>query len=543
MSIGVSARPARIATRTVILGILLIALGIVFRFGNLNQVYWHDETFTSLRMSGYTAPEVKADLFNGETLVTVDDLMQYQWPHAGRTIADTVNSLVVDDPQHPPVYYVLVRQWVAALGPSIWIARSLSALISVLSFPAMYWLCQELFVFADVKQRFTTAQRRLTGLLAIALLAVSPFHVLYSQEAREYALWTVLILVLNALFLRTIRRSTWLNWLLYTGLLVTSLYTHPFTGFLAVGHGVYLLLTATSRPMRATIAGCLAVAIGCFSFVPWAWILIRSSFVSIGLSWVNVPLPLDTLLKIWGLHLVRCFFLTEGDFGFDTWQVYVGLPLALLLVGYTLYFICRQTPWRFSLFVLILMIFTCLPLVLPDLIMGGQRSSAGRYFVPTILGMQIAIATVLALQLSSTHALTRQLWRGITVVILMLAIASDVSILRSEASWPKFLSLRLPIVARTINQSPNPLVISSSDAINYGNVFSLSHQLDPSIPLLLFDFGQLPNNSTPSELTEKFEDIFLLNPSDELRMSIEQRENTEATLIFNDFHLYLWKLQ
>ncbi|MEL6383762.1 MAG: glycosyltransferase family 39 protein [Cyanobacteria bacterium J06626_18] len=543
MSIGVSNRSARIAPRTVALCLILIALGIVFRFGNLNQVYWHDETFTSLRMSGYTAPEVKTDLFNGETLVTVNDLMQYQWPHEERTVVDTVSSLVVDDPQHPPVYYVLVRQWVAAFGHSIWMARSLSVLISLLSFPAMYWLCQELFVFADVKQRVTTSQRRLTSLLATVLLAVSPYHVLYSQEAREYALWTVFILILNALFLRNLRHSTWFNWLLYTSLLSASLYTHPFTGFFAVGHGFYLLITALSRPARSTIAGCLAVAIGCLSFVPWAWILIRSSFVSIGLSWVNQPLPLDILMKIWGLHLMRCFFLTEGDFGFDTWQVYVGLSLAIPLLVYTLYFICRWTPWRFWLFILTLIIFTCLPLVLPDLIIGGQRSSAGRYFVPTILGMQIAIATVLALHISSKHPLIRQFWRGVTVVILMVAIASNISILRTDATWPKFLSYHIPVIARTVNQSPNPLVISSSFGINYGNVFSLSHQLNPEVPLLLFDLDQVPNASTPSKLTEKFRNVFLLNPSDELRASIEQRENTEADLIFNDFHLYLWKLK
>ena len=148
-----------------------------------------------------------------------------------------------------------------------------------------------------------------------------------------------------------------------------------------MGHGIYLLITATLRPARATVAGCLAIAIGCLSFVPWAWILIRSSFASIGLSWVNQPLPFGILLKVWGINIVRCFFLTEGDFGFDTWQVYLGLPLAILLIGYTLYFICRWTPWQFWLFVLILVTFTCLPLVLPDLIMGGQRSSAGRYFV------------------------------------------------------------------------------------------------------------------------------------------------------------------
>ena len=157
--------------------------------------------------------------------------------------------------------------------------------------------------------------------------------------------------------------------------------------------------------------------------------------------------------------------------------------------------------------------------------------------------MQVAIATLLALQISSKRQLTRQFWRGVTVMILMLAIASDFSILRAEASWPKFLSFHIPVMARIINQSPNPLVISSPDAINYGNVFSLSHQLEPEVPLLLFNHDQVANDATPSDLTQKFENVFLLNPSDELRESIEERENAKAELTFNDFHLYLWQLR
>jgi hypothetical protein len=38
-----------------------------------------------------------------------------------------------------------------------------------------------------------------------ALIAVSPFHVAYSQQAREYSLWTLLILISSALLLRGLR--------------------------------------------------------------------------------------------------------------------------------------------------------------------------------------------------------------------------------------------------------------------------------------------------------------------------------------------------
>lgn len=542
MATGVTTRPTWRQDWTIAVCIGLIALGVIFRFGNLNQVYWHDETFTALRMSGYTAPDVKADIFNG-TLVTVDDLMYYQWPNEERTVVDTVDSLIIDDPQHPPVYYVLIRQWVAALGNSIGIARSLSVFISLLSFPAMYWFCQELFTVADTRQQFPPLQRQLTSLFTTVLLALSPFHVLYSQEAREYALWTVLILTLNAVFLRAIRHFTGLNWIFYTGLLVTSLYTHPFTGFFALGHGVYLLAVEKFRPSRQAIAGCLAIVVGLSSFIPWAWILLRNSFDTIGLSWTSVPLPFSVLLKVWGLHVVRGFFLTRGDFGFDTWQVYVGLPLALLLIAYSLYFICRHTPWRFWLFVLLLISSSCLPLILPDLILGGQRSTAGRYLVPTVIGVQIAIATVLMMQSQVKNRLSRRCWRSVTAIVLMLAIVSNFSILKADSTWPKFLSYGMPEVARIVNKSPDPLVISSSDAINFGSVFSLSHAIDLQAHFLLFDFGRVLDDSSPSELMEKFEDVFLLNPSDELRESVEKHENAKAELIFNDFHLYLWQLR
>ncbi len=156
--------------------IVILALGVFFRFVNIDRkVYWFDETFTSLRISGYTEKEAIAQLCNNQQ-IGVEDLQKYQHPTPGRTLTDTLKSLALEDPQHPPLYYLMTRFWVQWFGSSVAVIRSLTALFSLLALPCMYWLCLELF------------NSSLVASVAVAMLAVSPFHVLYAQEAREYSL-------------------------------------------------------------------------------------------------------------------------------------------------------------------------------------------------------------------------------------------------------------------------------------------------------------------------------------------------------------------
>src|SRR5690606_15494177 len=110
-------------------------------------------------------------------------------------------------PKHPPLFYVLLRIWCGAFGDSVFAMRFLAALISLLAFPALWWLCRELF--------FEDENRRLIALVALALLALSPFHVLYAQEVREYSIWTVAIFVSCALLLRALRLGERKWWIAY----------------------------------------------------------------------------------------------------------------------------------------------------------------------------------------------------------------------------------------------------------------------------------------------------------------------------------------
>lgn len=80
--------------------------------------------------------------------------------------------------QHPPLYYSLLHYWILLFGDNQGAARALSALCSGLALPLFYGA-----------SRYLLPPR--TALLAILLLALSPFQLRYAQEVRMYALLTL----------------------------------------------------------------------------------------------------------------------------------------------------------------------------------------------------------------------------------------------------------------------------------------------------------------------------------------------------------------
>lgn len=215
--------------------VIILAVGIFFRFVNLDRkVYWQDETATSLRIAGHTKEEFVQQVFNGQ-LISVEELRQrYLYLNSSTSWFDTVKALT-GRPEHSPLYYLMARFWAQCFGTSVAVMRSLPALISLLIFPSIYWLCLELF------------ESSLVGWVAVALIAVSPVHVLYAQEARQYSLWTVSILLSSASLLRATRLKTNRSWGIYAATMALGLYSHLFFGLIALGHGIYILATEPKR--------------------------------------------------------------------------------------------------------------------------------------------------------------------------------------------------------------------------------------------------------------------------------------------------------
>lgn len=169
----------------------------------------------------------------------------------------------------PPLYYYLLKVWMAVLGDREGALRGLSVVFGVLTVPVMYAVARILF----------PDQRRLsrtTGLLAAVLLAVSPLHVWYSQEVRMYTLLTFLCLLSCAALLLAMRAQTReqlvTRWALYTLVSIAALYTHYFAFFVLSFQAIYLLLVwlaGRCRPLELIVGSVFSGVAIIAAYLPW----------------------------------------------------------------------------------------------------------------------------------------------------------------------------------------------------------------------------------------------------------------------------------
>lgn len=172
---------------------LWIVLGACFRFFHLGELPpWTDESATLVFSLGNTFYDVPLDKFIG--LTTLLEPLQAN-PEAG--IGDVIHHLMSES-THPPVYFALTHWWLKIFSPdtglvSLWAARSLSALLGVISIPAIFYFSWFAFPSPIVAQ------------IAAALMAVSPFGIFLARQARHYTLIILIIIASLYCFIRAFR--------------------------------------------------------------------------------------------------------------------------------------------------------------------------------------------------------------------------------------------------------------------------------------------------------------------------------------------------
>jgi 4-amino-4-deoxy-L-arabinose transferase-like glycosyltransferase len=134
---------------------------------------------------------------------------------------------------HPPFYYLVLHLWILLTGPGAVAVRLFSAVVGTLSVPLLFLVGRRLF---GVK----------AGLMAGLTLAVAPFHVFYSQEARMYGLVTLLVLASTYLCLSLLERREdsrlgGVRWVLYIVVTSLAMYTQYYAAFVPVAQTLFVL--------------------------------------------------------------------------------------------------------------------------------------------------------------------------------------------------------------------------------------------------------------------------------------------------------------
>ncbi|MEG3843349.1 glycosyltransferase family 39 protein [Microcoleus sp. herbarium14] len=529
--------------------VIVLVIGIFFRFANLDRkFYWIDETYTSLRVSGYTEAEMLKQI-SYQKITSPSDIQKYQQINSEKTLSDTLNSLATEDPQHPPLYYVLARFWAQQFGSSVAAMRSLAAVISLLVFPAIYWLAWELFESPAV------------AWMAIAIFAISPYHILFAQEARQYSLWTVTTILSSAALLRAMRPESTqnaialvLSWALYAGTATLGLYAHLLFVWVAAAHAIYVAIIANWRDVKTFIAYYVAGIAALFGFMPSLVNTVENfNQVRSTTAWAQQTNFLR-LVSRWAGSVSIAFF----DIGIDGTASPAELALVipagimiLALVGYALYFLCRQTPKRVWLMVLLLIATIAIFLALPDLLKGGRRSANPRYLVPCYVGIQLAVAYLLSAKISNNFENFKQqkLWKIVIVAVFAAGIISGGVSSQADSWWNKgsgWLRAELE-VARIVNKASNPLIISDT---NIAYIMPLSYRLEPKVKLLIeprcytscYKNRELALKKPQApKIPGGLGELFLYRPSSTLRSAIQQ-QNYQIDPAGGNVELNLWKI-
>jgi uncharacterized membrane protein len=282
----------------------IILLAAILRFSNLGlKPLWMDEVITSIFSLGKSYQDLPLDFVF--PLAKLSEIFTYQPETSCLQIAENLAS----QSTHPPLFFCAMHGWLGWLNPlgESWIfkMRSLPAFLGICTVPVVYYLNRIAF----------NAQ---AGIIAAALMAVSPFAVYLSQEARHYTMPMLLICYAIAFLLKLqhnilqqskIQVGIWLIWIITN---ILGLYVHYFfiLAFIAQVATLTILISWQRKSIyhlkKKILLLIASISVVILAFVPWMTILLTHSHRS-ETDWLRTPeniAPVYQTLISWILMVV-----------------------------------------------------------------------------------------------------------------------------------------------------------------------------------------------------------------------------------------------
>jgi len=361
---------------------ILILGGLLRYYNNTAVALWHDEAFSAL-------------------------YIRYPFSEMMHRIALDV---------HPPLYYWVLRLWSYVFSSSLLSLRSLSILFGVLTILAGYLFVKEAFS-ASAKATGGSAEavakagkNEKLAMLAAFFLAINPFQIQYSLEARMYTLGTFLVLFSSYLLVKALNSNkTWV-WIAYAISVAACFYTHYYLFFSVAAQGLYFIyylfqqkrFTLDYRRDSLTLKGLGSYILSLLIFAPWIPTLLVQIKRVEKAYWIPAPDRWSIPGTIWKM--------TFGGQGND----HITLLIATLAaVGLLIYF-WRETKPPVRWFIIF---GVAIPFAASLLLSFKQAIYLDRYFVFASLYFTILIAATLYLVPKYT---TR---RTLTIVFAIVSMA------------------------------------------------------------------------------------------------------------------------
>jgi uncharacterized membrane protein len=498
--------------------VVFAAVFCCLRFVRLEQkLYWVDEVATSEHITLDVTDQIESELASGniKNIKQVTSLMELSKP---ATLSGTVVDLVASDPHHTPPYYLLLNLWSRLFGLEPGNLRLLSAVFSFAAIPALYWFALELF------------QSHLIAAISVWLYALSPFELIYAQQAREYSMWILLILLSSASLICAARRPRLRSWLLYFLFTSALLWTHLLSIWIVIAHSAFMAIHFRGSRKTLISFGSI-VALSLLLLAPWLIMVVTRPAELNDFGGIENRVAPSLYVETFLLNLSRTVLDVDlpsyEHLPYFQWLLIVPIAATVLLIASCVWLFIRRATSESRTMLCLLGVCTMLPLVLADVVAGGRRALLPRYDSPAWISLDLILAFSIVNALSTQKKLN--LWAGRAAMVLILCCGS-------YSQW-QFLSrttwwtTRPPDLARSavfLAGNPNvPLGVDLS-SVHTGQMISLAYFLRER-PIITIKDQSVPMYSG---------EAFVYRPSEELIKNIEGSHR----FLTRQETGYLWRL-
>lgn len=156
---------------------------------------------------------------------------------------------------HPPLSFLINHAFLRIQESDLFL-RLPSALFGIASLPILYILAEEL-----------TSRR--VALFSTFVLAISPFHIWYSQDGRMYSQLLFFSLLSSVLLLQAIKREGARWWIFYVLVSAVGVYTQIFMVLALLAQFLWVLLYHHGRVIAHMASGVMVFVL----FLPWVLLL------------------------------------------------------------------------------------------------------------------------------------------------------------------------------------------------------------------------------------------------------------------------------
>ncbi|MCA9900535.1 MAG: glycosyltransferase family 39 protein [Ardenticatenaceae bacterium] len=392
-----------------------------------------------------------------------------------------------------PLYYWMMRFW-RTIGTEPTILRLFSVYFGTLSIPLVYKIGRRL-------------DGQATGLLSAFLLAISPFHIWYSQEVRMYTLLPALLLLAHFCLLRLLQTNRWQLWLAYGLAITAALYTHYFAFFVVLVHYIFFVLHLRQIRPQTMRWFLTMLAVGA-AFAPWAYLVITQT------TGYSAAVP-DWINRIQWHDLLQTLTVFAAGFGLGrgSWLAAICAAIFLVGVGSSLQFLPKKEATKLplppqTLHTRLLFIWFLLPLLITFLVSveNGLLPDSG-FSVYHDRYLLISLPPFLLLA-----ALGWQRWRKQTAVFWPLLLL--ISIVSGIGLWQQ---VNNPAYARTGWNS----AFAQMEQIAPEGTVIIGHK-DVLLPVSYYGNGRYPFIQIPPPETDHITPVFAETMAQQLALAADE---------------------